>query len=98
MKTYLKPFNTYHCYLIIGNKNYGIVSAMLEWPDLGTSDLYATLQEDPPADCGINKGATLYFSRYEGPTGDELFLVSPDKLPEAVTPDLLSLRPEKSVT
>jgi len=82
MKTYLQPFKIYNCYLIINNENYGRIPAMLEWPDPDVSDLYATLQEDPPADCGIDKWATLYFSRYEGPTGDELFLVSPDKLPD----------------
>jgi len=94
MSGFLMPFHVYCCHLIIDGKDHGLINAMLMEPSLNSHNLYAKPMSDSRAGFGFNDETLLYFSRYEGPTGDELFLVSPDELPDEITPDSLSSKPE----
>ncbi len=94
MPGFLMPFHVYRCHLIISGKDHGLINAMLLEPSLDSHNLYARPMSDSRAEFGFDDETLLYFSRYEAADGSELFVVSPDDLPDEITPDFLSSKPE----
>lgn len=94
MPGFLIPFHVYRCHLIIDGKDHGLIDVLLLEPSLDSHNLFAKPMSYSPPELGFDDETLLYFSRYETADGSELFLVSPDDLPDEITPDFFSYQPE----